>query len=85
MASFRERLLREEEDRFIEHRFSRPLVIKLTGIRGTELDSFMVRYKPDVEFVMYATDYEFHSYIKECHIKYVRWKQVMGQLRKQEE
>jgi hypothetical protein len=85
MASFRDRLLREEQDAFIEHRFSRSLVIKITGIRGAELDSFMVRYKPDLLFAMYATDYEIGEYIKECHIKYVRWKQVMGQLRKEEE
>jgi hypothetical protein len=85
MASFRERLVREEQDAFIEHRFSRTLVIRITGIRGAELDSFMVRYKPDLLFAMYATDYEISEYIRDCHIKYVRWKQVMGQLRKQEE
>jgi hypothetical protein len=85
MASFRDRLIREEQDKFIEHRFSRSLVVKLTGIRGAELDSFMVRYKPDLLFTMYATDYEIGEYIKECHVKYVRWKQVMGQLRKEEE
>ncbi len=85
MAQFRDRLLQEEEDKFIEQRFNRPLVVRLTGIRGAELDSFMVRYKPDVYFVRYATDYEFQSYIKECHVKYVRWKQIMSQLRKDEE
>ena len=84
MAQFRDRLLQEEEDKFIEQRFNRPLVVRLTGIRGAELDSFMVRYKPDVYFVRYATDYEFQSYIKECHVKYVRWKQIMSQLRKDE-
>jgi hypothetical protein len=85
MLAFQQRLLREEEDAFIYHRFTRALVIKLTGIRGPELDSFMIRYKPDPFFVRFATDYEFQSYIKECHAKYVRWKQVMSQLRKEGE
>jgi hypothetical protein len=85
MASFRDRLVREEQDAFIEHRFNRSLVIKLTGIRGDELDSFMVRYKPDLVFTMYATDYEFAEYIKECHIQYIKWRQTMGQLKKEEE
>lgn len=85
MAGFRERLEREEEDAFIEHRFSRALVIKLTGIRGAELDSFMVRYKPPMMFVVYATDYELQSYIKECHVKYLRWVRAMDELRKEEE
>lgn len=85
MASFRDRLIQEEQDKFIGQRFSRSLVIKITGIRGAELDSFMLRYKPDIVFAMYATDYEMADYIKECHIKYVRWKQVMGQLKKEGE
>lgn len=85
MAGFRERLLQEEEDKFIEHRFSRALVVKLTGIRGAELDSFMVRYKPDPYFTTWATDYEFQSYIKECHVKYVRWLRAMSELRREEE
>lgn len=85
MAGFRERLLQEEQDKFIEHRFSRPLVVKLTGIRGAELDSFMVRYKPDVFFVTWATDYELQSYIKECHVQYIRWRRAMDQLRKDED
>jgi hypothetical protein len=84
MAHFRERLEQEEIDKFIEHRFTRALVIKLTGIRGAELDTFMVRYKPDLLFTMDATEYEFVSYIKECHIRYMKWLRAMGQLRKEE-
>ncbi|THU41804.1 hypothetical protein FAM09_06800 [Niastella caeni] len=85
MAAFRDRLIAEEKEKFIEHRFSRALVIRLTQLRGAELDTFMVRYKPDLIFTETATDYEFQSHIKRSFEKYTKLKQVMGELKKQEE
>jgi hypothetical protein len=83
MLAFQERLLEEEADRFIAHRFSRALVIKLTNLRGKDLDTFMVKYKPPLEFVQYSTDYEFQSYIKSSYQKYIRIKRIMGGYRKE--
>ena len=70
MAQFRDRLLREEEDKYVDHRFSRALVIKLTGLRSPELDTFMRLYRPSVWFIRVSTDYELGSYIKESYAKY---------------
>lgn len=85
MAAFRDRLIEEEKEKYIEHRFSRALVIRLTQLHGIELDTFMVRYKPDLIFVETATDYEFQSYIKLCFEKYKKLKEIMGELRKENE
>jgi hypothetical protein len=85
MAHFRDRLLREEKERFIEHRFNRALVIKITQLRGADLDTFMVRYKPDLEFTQLATDYEFRTYIKLSYEKFIRLQKVMQELRKENE
>lgn len=87
MLGFQERLLREEEERFIDHRFSRTLIIKLTQLRGAALDSFIARYRPTVEFTQFSTDYEFQSYIKTCLLHYQRLDKIEGdlQLRKAEE
>ncbi|MHA4843097.1 peptidase associated/transthyretin-like domain-containing protein [Flavitalea antarctica] len=82
MLAFQDRLLREEEERYIYHRFSRSLVIKLTNLRGQDLDTFMVKYKPSVEFVQFSTDYEFQAYIKTCHERFMRLKRMMGDFRK---
>lgn len=82
MAAFRDRLFQEEIDKYIEHRFSRALVIKLTQMHGPDLDTFMVRYKPDLFFTQMATDYEFQSYIKKSFEKYMRLKRIMGELQK---
>jgi len=83
-AAFRDRLLREEKEKFVEHRFSRALVIRLTGLHGAALDTFMVRYKPELHFTEFATDYEFQSYIKKCYEKYSKLEAIMGELKKED-
>ena len=60
----RQRLIREEEDKAIDHRFTRALVKKLIGIDGIALDDFMKRYRPSYYFAMTASDYDFGEYIK---------------------
>lgn len=80
MLAFQSRLLQEEEDRFIDHRFSRALVIKLTQLHGAALDSFMVTYRPTLEFVSYSTDYEFQYYIKKCFYQYRKYAEMRNEL-----
>jgi hypothetical protein len=66
MLRFRERLLQEEQDKFIDHRFNKQLVRRLTNLTGEKLDSFMALYRPTYEFTLFSSDYEFQSYIKNC-------------------
>lgn len=70
MERFRERLIQEEKDKFIDYRFSKALVLRLTGLSGEERDSFMVRCRPNYEFCLLAGDYDFQLYIKECYDAY---------------
>lgn len=69
-ASFRNRLLNEEREKFIDHRFSKALVLRLTGLMGAERDSFMLRCRPSYEFCLYTTEYDFQLYIKQCYEAY---------------
>lgn len=69
-ASFQERLLNEEREKFIDHRFSKALVLRLTGLIGNERDSFMLRCRPIYEFCLYAGEYDFQLYIKQCYETY---------------
>lgn len=80
MLAFQDRLLREEEEKFIDHRFSRVIIIKLTQLRGPALDTFIARYRPTAEFTEFATDYEFQSYIKNCFLHYQRFQKLEGDL-----
>jgi hypothetical protein len=64
MASFQQRLLQEERDKFIDHRFNKALVLRLTGLIGERRDLFMLRYRPSYEFCLYAGEYQFQEWIK---------------------
>lgn len=65
MALFKARLEREERDKFIDRRFSKGLVKRLTGIqKEDELAAFMKKYRPTYEFTAGTSDYEFQYYIK---------------------
>lgn len=66
-AHFQARLLAEEEQRYIDNRFSKPLIRRLTGLDSTALDQFQERFRPSLEFTRGASDYEFQRYIKLCY------------------
>ena len=67
MLKFQERLIDQEHDKFIDHRFNKQLVRRLTNLTNENLDSFMVMYRPTYQFTLLASDYEFQSYIKRCY------------------
>ncbi len=46
LAAFQARLLEDEQDKFIDHRFTHYIVKKITGLDGDALDSFMRTYRP---------------------------------------
>ena len=70
MLGFQRRLLLEEEDKFIDHRFSKSIVREITLLTGEELNAFMKLYRPDYEFTKITTDYEFYDYIKKSYLNY---------------
>jgi hypothetical protein len=69
-VKFKERLLQEEREKFIDHRFNKALVLRLTGLVGAARDSFMVLCRPDYEFCVYTSDYDFQLFIKKCYEAY---------------
>jgi hypothetical protein len=70
MLAFRKRLEQEEEDKFIDHRFSRSIVRRITGLSGDSLIQFMTLYRPSLEFTQLSTDYDFLEYIKLASTEY---------------
>jgi hypothetical protein len=62
--------LNEEREKFIDHRFSKALVLRLTGLVGAARDSFMIRCRPSYEFCLFAGEYDFQHYIKQCYEAY---------------
>lgn len=70
MLSFQRRLLEEEREKAVTHRFNKALVRRLTLLTGNELDSFMLVFRPPYEFTMSASDYQFQEYIKVAHYRF---------------
>ncbi len=64
ILKFQQRLLLQEQDKFIDHRFNKLLARRLTHFDSSNLDRFMVLYRPVYEFTLYASDFEFQTYIK---------------------
>lgn len=64
LQAFQRRLEDEEQDKYVDHRFNRSIVLKVTKLQGDELDSFMTKYRPSYEFCKRATDYDLFDYIK---------------------
>jgi hypothetical protein len=70
MLAFQRRLVEEERDKFIDHRFNRSVVKKVTRLDDNGLDSFMIRYRPSFEFCKTSTDYDLMEYIKLAYQEY---------------
>ena len=62
--AFRRRLEDEERDGYVDYRFNRSVILRITHLQGDELDSFMTRYRPSYDFCRRATDYDLYDYIK---------------------
>ena len=82
MLAFQDRLLKEEEDRYIDHRFNRALIIRLTQLRGPALDTFISVYRPNIEFTETSTDYEFQDYIKKSFQHYQKYTNMKNELQR---
>lgn len=61
---FQERLVQQEKDKFIDHRFNRGLVRRLTSLDGADLELFMTLYRPTYEFILALSEYGFQAWIK---------------------
>jgi hypothetical protein len=66
MDRFRQRLIQEEQDKFIDHKFTKLLVRRLTGFGNEDLEKFMKVFRPTYEFTLLSSDYDFQAYIKEA-------------------
>jgi hypothetical protein len=74
ILSLQKRLVQQEQDKYIDKRYSRRLVIKLTALKGAELDSFMNRYRPTYDFLQTMNDLELGYFVQKCFEHYQQTK-----------
>jgi hypothetical protein len=67
MMALKERLIEEEQEKYVDYRFSRTLVRRITGLDRPALDLFMRMYRPTYDFIKsFENDYDYYKYIKDC-------------------
>lgn len=72
MLSFQRRLLEEERDAFINHRFSKALIRRVTPLDNDSIiNHFVELYQPSYLFTATANDYDFHKYVKESYDRFI--------------
>jgi hypothetical protein len=71
MRSFRNRLIEEEQQKFISSRFTKGLVRQITSLPEKDIERFMLLWRPPYELVAFAEEYQFHQYILDAS-KYFR-------------
>ena len=73
MLALKRRLIEEEQDKYVDYRFNRTLVRRITGLQRPALDQFMRMYRPTYDYIKSCeNDYEFYKYIKECSVYFLR-------------
>lgn len=86
ILKLQQRLLQQEQDKYIDFRFNKNFVRKLTKLQSPELDTFMVKYRPDYDFVRMLNDIEFGAYIQKSYSHYKSNNyRVKSSLRKRED
>ncbi|MCW3466035.1 carboxypeptidase-like regulatory domain-containing protein [Chitinophaga nivalis] len=66
MEAFRQYLEQEEREKYIDYRFNRSLVKKLTGLESPLLDTFMRQYRPTFELLhSFENEYQYYEYIRD--------------------
>ena len=61
------RLAKEEEDDYIDFRYNKDYVAKITHLRGNSLKTFMTKYRPSYDYCRKAANVNILVYINDCY------------------
>ncbi|MFZ4058660.1 MAG: carboxypeptidase-like regulatory domain-containing protein [Ferruginibacter sp.] len=79
MRKMQERLLEQEQDRYVDYKFNKMLVKRITQFQGKDLENFMKIYRPKYEFATESDLIEFYQYILNASYEFKRAKELMEQ------
>jgi len=86
MEFLQKRLIDQEQEKYVNFRFSKAFVRKVTLLKSPELDTFMVRFRPSYELVTKMNDLEFGYFIQKQFEIYRRTKNsYRGSLRRRDD
>jgi len=67
LEMLQKRLLEDEQTKYVDYRFNKAFVIKLTNLSGEPLNVFMKKYRPPYDFVVLTNELELGFYIQQCY------------------
>ncbi|HMJ48463.1 MAG TPA: hypothetical protein VK498_14115 [Ferruginibacter sp.] len=67
---FQERLEVQEQEKYVDYRFNKNFVKRLTGLAVPSLDTFMVWYRPSYIFTKTSDELTFNQYILTCYYEF---------------
>jgi hypothetical protein len=67
---FKQVLIRDEHEQFVDEKFNRGNVSRITKMKGDTLLSFLATYRPTYEFVLKSTGYDMEIYIAQSFAKF---------------
>lgn len=70
--AFKNRLIQEEEDRYVDYRFSSNTISRATGLKGEALEKYKKLYRPTYFFVVNSTLTQFYEYILNTSYRFKR-------------
>lgn len=73
--AFRNRLIMQEQDRYVDYRFSSKTVSRITGLEGEGLLQYKKLYRPSYDFVSQSSLTQFYRYILNTSYQF---KKIMG-------
>ena len=66
------RLEKEEEDYFVDSRYNKDYVTKITHLKGDSLKEFMQRYRPSYDYCRKAANVDILIYINDSYKQYMK-------------
>lgn len=61
--AFKNRLIQDEQDRYVDYRFSSMTISRITGLTGDKLEKYKKTYRPSYYFIVNCTLTQFYEYI----------------------
>ncbi len=70
LKKFQDRIEEEEQEKYINYRFSKIFVRRVTNLQSPLLDSFLVWYRPNYEFTKNSDEITFNNYILQAKYQF---------------
>lgn len=87
IMALQKRLIEQEQEKYVNSRFSKAFVRKITKLQSPDLDSFILRNKPDYSFLQQLNDLELGYWVQKKYEQYkaarLYWKNALNRRREE--